>query len=69
MVDGNPLRDIGVLLERKRIKAVLLAGELMDLRPRTYDPTKVSDFSHQWWSTLYTRERVEAVQGASRAAA
>ncbi len=69
VVDGNPLRDIGVLLERKRIKAVLLAGELMDLRPRTYDPTKVSDFSHQWWSTLYTRERVEALQGASRAVA
>lgn len=69
IVDGNPLRDITVLLERKRIKAVLLAGEPMDLRPRSYDPSKVSDFSHQWWSTLYTRERVESLYGASRVAA
>jgi imidazolonepropionase-like amidohydrolase len=64
VVDGNPLRDVSVLLERKRIKAVLKNGEPMDLRQRSYDPSKVSDFSHQWWSTLYTRERVEALQGA-----
>src|SRR5688572_5912841 len=68
-VDGDPLRDIGVLLERKRIKGVLLAGEPVDLRPRSYDPTKVSDFSHQWWSTLYTRDRVKALHGAGRVAA
>jgi imidazolonepropionase-like amidohydrolase len=69
VVDGNPLQDVAVLLERKRIKAVLLGGEPMDLRQRSYDPAKVSDFSHQWWSTLYTRERVETLYGASRAAA
>ena len=50
-------------------KAVLLAGEPVDLRPRSYDPTKVSDFSHQWWGTLYTRECVEALHGAGRIAA
>ena len=69
VVDGNPLRDITVLLEKKRIKAVLVAGEPADLRQRSYDPSKVSDFSHQWWSTLYTRERVESLFGASRVAA
>ena len=69
VVDGNPLRDITVLLERKRIKAVLLGGEPVDLRQRSYDPSKVSDFSHQWWSTLYTRERVESLYGASGVAA
>lgn len=68
-VDGNPLRDIATLLERKRIKAVLVGGEPMDLRPRSYDPAKVSDFTHHWWSTLYTRERVESLYGASRIAA
>lgn len=68
-VDGDPLRDIGVLLERKRIKGVLLAGEPVDLRPRSYDPTKVSDFSHQWWGTLYTRDCVKALHGAGRVAA
>jgi imidazolonepropionase-like amidohydrolase len=68
VVDGDPLSDITVLLERKRIKAVLLGGEPMDLRQRTYDPSKVSDFSHQWWSTLYTRERVESINGALRSA-
>jgi len=69
VVDGNPLRDVTVLLEKKRIKAVLLGGEPVDLRQRSYDPSKVSDFSHQWWSTLYTRERVESLYGASRVAA
>ncbi len=69
VVDGNPLRDVAVLLERKRIKAVLKNGEPTDLRQRSYDPSKVSDFSHQWWSTLYTRERVETLYGASRVAA
>ena len=68
-LDGNPLRDITVLLERKRINAVLLGGEPVDLRRRSYDPAKVSDFSHQWWSTLYTRERVESLYGAARIAA
>ncbi len=69
VVDGNPLRDVAVLLEKARIRAVLRDGEPMDLRKRTYDPAKVSDFSHQWWSTLYTRERVESLFGAARAAA
>ena len=68
-VDGDPLRDIGVLLERKRIKGVHLAGEPVDLRVRTYDATKVSDFSHQWWSTLYTRDCVKALHAAGRIAA
>jgi imidazolonepropionase-like amidohydrolase len=64
VVDGNPLEDVTVLLDRKRIKAVLLGGETMDLRQRSYDPSKVSDFSHHWWGTLYTRERVETLYGA-----
>jgi hypothetical protein len=37
----------------------------MDLRRREYDPAKVSDFSHQWWSTLYTQDRAAAIFGES----
>ena len=69
VVDGDPLRDVNVLLDRKCIKAVLLGGEPVDLRRRSYDPAKVSDFSHQWWSTLYTRDRVEGLYGSSFIAA
>ncbi|MBK7473873.1 MAG: amidohydrolase family protein [Betaproteobacteria bacterium] len=64
-VDGDPLQDVGVLLEKRRIKAVLKDGIEMDLRRREYDPAKVSDFSHQWWSTLYTQDRAAAIFGES----
>jgi imidazolonepropionase-like amidohydrolase len=63
IVDGDPLRDISVLMERKRIRAVYKSGEAADLTPRKYNPRQVSDFSHQWWSDLYTRERVEQLFG------
>ncbi len=67
VVDGDPLADLSVLLDRQRIRAVLKDGVEMDLERRQYDPSKVSDFSHQWWSTLYTQDRAAQIYGdASR---
>ena len=63
VVDGDPLQNVGVLLDKTRIKAVLKDGVEMDLRRKAYDPGKVSDFSHQWWSTLYTQDRAAGIFG------
>ncbi|MBK8738085.1 MAG: hypothetical protein IPM02_00375 [Betaproteobacteria bacterium] len=64
-VDGDPLQGRRRAAGKRRIKAVLKDGVEMDLRRREYDPAKVSDFSHQWWSTLYTQDRTAVIFGES----
>jgi imidazolonepropionase-like amidohydrolase len=56
--DGNPLVDMSVLLDRKRLKEVYLSGRPAVLDVPSYDPRNVSDFSFNHWNDLYTRERV-----------
>ena len=57
-VSGNPLVDISVLQDKRKITDVYLAGKRVQFEDTDYDPRKVSDFSMTHWNDLYTRERV-----------
>ena len=59
VVDGDPLQDVSLLLKRERLHAIYLAGEKVELKRRSYNPRKVSDFAYTWWNDLYTQQRVE----------
>ena len=58
MIDGDPLKDIRLLLDRDRVTAVYHRGELVSIEHKDYDPQKVSDFSFANWNNVYTRDRV-----------
>jgi imidazolonepropionase-like amidohydrolase len=57
-VEGSPLEDIGILQDKRRIRAVHLAGKLMNIPDRAYDPRLVTDQAWSNWTDIYTRERV-----------
>jgi len=57
-VDGSPLEDISILLDKSRIQAVHLGGKRMALPPRDYDPREVTDASLVNWTDVYTQARV-----------
>jgi imidazolonepropionase-like amidohydrolase len=65
--EGDPLTDLSVLLDRKRLKAVYLGGRPAALDVPNYDPRNVSDFSFNHWNDLYTRERVAELAALARA--
>ena len=58
VIDGDPLKDIRLLLDRDRVTAVYHRGELVSIEHKDYDPQKVSDFSFANWNNVYTRDRV-----------
>jgi imidazolonepropionase-like amidohydrolase len=64
--DGDPLQDVSVLQDRKRLKEVYLGGRPAELRVPSYDPRKVSDFSLNHWNDLYTRDRVAQLAALGR---
>jgi imidazolonepropionase-like amidohydrolase len=64
--DGSPLADIRILQDRRRLRAVHLAGVEVKLADRPYDPRQVSDFALSNWTDLYTRARVAELRGAQR---
>ena len=64
--DGSPLADIGILLDKQRLRGVYIAGRELKLVDRPYDPRKVTDFSLSNWTDLYTQERVAQLRGARR---
>jgi imidazolonepropionase-like amidohydrolase len=57
-LDGSPLADVGILLDKRRLRAVHIAGKPIEIPERPYDPRKVTDFALSNWTDLYTRERV-----------
>jgi imidazolonepropionase-like amidohydrolase len=57
--DGNPLKDISQLLDKKRFKQILLAGEPISVETHDIDYRKVSQFSYDMWSDMYTQDRVK----------
>jgi imidazolonepropionase-like amidohydrolase len=62
-VDGDPTRDIGVLLKEDGIAAVIRNGRNVDLgRKQEYEPRRVSDFAMTMFSDIYTRARVASLQ-------
>ena len=67
-VDGSPLENISILLDKSRIRAVYIDGKSMQIPNRSYDPRKVTDFAWTNWNDLYTQERVAQLRAASLAA-
>jgi len=65
-LDGSPLADIGMLLDKSRLRAVHIGGKQIEIEDRAYDPRKVTDFSLSNWTDLYTRERVAELRGGPR---
>ena len=59
--DGSPLSDIRLLQDRRRLRAVYIAGKKLDIADRPYDPRQVTDFSLANWTDLYTQARVAAL--------
>jgi imidazolonepropionase-like amidohydrolase len=70
-LDASPLADIRVLQERRRLRAVYVAGREVRIEDRPYDPRRVTDHALSNWTDLYTRERVAelGLLGAARLAA
>ena len=64
-VDGSPLADIRVLQDKRRIRAIHLAGREMQIADRPYDPRQVTDFALSNWTDLYTQERVAELRGSA----
>jgi imidazolonepropionase-like amidohydrolase len=64
-LDGSPLNDIRLLQDRRRLRAVYIAGKEIRIADRPYDPRQVTDFALSNWTDLYTQARV-AELGAGR---
>jgi len=64
--DGSPLGDIGILLDKSRLRGIYLAGKERRIEDRPYDPRKVTDFSLANWTDLYTQARVAELRGRGR---
>src|SRR5215469_8975145 len=64
--DGSPLADIGILLDKTRLRGVHIAGREIAIPDRPYDPRKVTDFSLSNWTELYTQARVAELRGPRR---
>ena len=57
-LDGSPLDNISILLDKSRIHAVHLKGQRMALPERGYDPRQVTDAALVNWTDIYTQARV-----------
>jgi imidazolonepropionase-like amidohydrolase len=64
--DGSPLADVGILLDKRRLRGVYIAGREIKIADRPYDPRKVTDFSLSNWTDLYTQARVAELRGERR---
>ena len=65
VVDGDPLADVTQLLDRSRIKEILLAGDTIHLKlPEITD--KVSSLSYKMWNDIYSQERVSDLETSGR---
>jgi imidazolonepropionase-like amidohydrolase len=57
-VEGSPLKNVAILQDKKRIRAVHIAGRRVSIPARGYDPREVTDLAWTNWNDLYTQERV-----------
>ncbi len=57
-LDGSPLENISILLDKNRIHSVYLGGKRMALPDRDYDPRQVTDAALVSWTDVYTQARV-----------
>jgi imidazolonepropionase-like amidohydrolase len=64
--DGSPLADIRLLQDKRRLRAVYIAGKEYKMADRPYDPRKVTDFALTNWTDLYTQARVAELRAGER---
>jgi len=57
-IEGSPIDNISILLDKSRIHAVHLGGKRMVLPERDWDPRQVTDAALSNWSDVYTQARV-----------
>jgi imidazolonepropionase-like amidohydrolase len=57
-LDGSPIEEISMLLDKSRIHSVYLGGKRMMLTQRDYDPREVTDKALVSWTEVYTQARV-----------
>ena len=62
---SSPLDNVTILLDKRRIRHIHMAGCEMRIPPRAYDVTKVSDLALVNWNDLYTQDRMAALQGGA----
>ncbi len=58
VIDGDPLSDITVLQDRRRLHAVFKGGQPVDLTPAPARERRAFEVSMGMWSRQYTRETV-----------
>jgi imidazolonepropionase-like amidohydrolase len=64
--DGSPLADIRLLQDRRRLRAVYIAGKEYKMADRPYDPRRVTDFALTNWTDLYTQARIAELRAGQR---
>jgi imidazolonepropionase-like amidohydrolase len=57
-VQGSPLKNVAILQDKTRIRHVHIAGRLISVPPRGYDPRQVTDQAWTNWNDVYTQDRV-----------
>ncbi len=67
--DGNPLEDISQLLDKNRMKHIMLAGEDISVTTHEIDTKQVSEFSYDMWSDMYTQDRIKELSNSIRSIA
>jgi imidazolonepropionase-like amidohydrolase len=58
VLDGDPVADISVPLDKGKIAAVYLDGRPVDLTPNAARKRLASEFSYTMWNEVYTQARV-----------
>ena len=64
--DGDPLSDVGQIVEKDRIKQVWLAGEPIALELPPLERKGVSDFSYKMWQDIYDQNHVTELRSEKR---
>jgi hypothetical protein len=57
-VQGLPLKSVAILQDKTRIRHVDIAGKLISVPPRGYDPRQVTDQAWTNWNDVCTQDRV-----------
>ena len=63
VVDGDPLKDISILLDKSAIRAVYLAGERVEVSPPPIHAEAETAFSYRFWQDTYDQKRVAELRG------
>ena len=64
--DGDPLGDVGQILEKERINQVWLAGKPIELKFPPLERKGISDFSYKMWQDIYDQDHVTELRGKKR---